>query len=392
MLLLTLGLGDGMAMANFYPPKDSLALSKANYTSNRDSQIPINVIYFVPSELKAKYLQNKNTIEQNISEALLYVQSWYKMEMNLAGYPDKTFALATNKKQDRVMIVPIFGTKTSAAYKGNGDVKSEVEAYLAENPNLNWGVHGIVITDNETNFRVAANGRVAFARSTDGYQMIKKDETLGGLQLMWCGTCGGLIHEFAHALNAPHIALGAAGAPNKSIMGGGGAIQYNSGKNLSKLILAPSTAAILNNSQALNRTDNGIKYYEVKPTIVIKSFSIQKNNLNKATLAKFRFTSDIKPTNLYVAYDALPDKVNDDYDRVSYTTTITKDPKNGDYIAELEIPYVDFFNGFNDENKKTISLSVDILTENGFRIEPIKYQYTITNAPEPDDNINRATP
>lgn len=358
------------------------------YSSNRPDQDPINVIYFIPTDFVEEY--DKINTPIRVSEAMLFAQKWYEKQMELNGFGKKTFALSVHKNGKWVGVIPVYGSKASTEYANNAEVKAEIMAFFANNPNLWKGEHSMVVSNEGTGFNNASNGRMAFSRSPDDFTMKTTGLFIKELELLTCEKYGTLIHELGHALNAPHVAHVASQSPSRSIMGGGGANLWDAGGSEDKLILVPSSAAIFDVSEAFNPSSDGIDYYAVNPTFEFKEYSIVKDDGKSATLARFKFISDVLPKHLYVAYDALPARVNDDYDKVSFTTKVIATGKPNEYLAELEMPYAEFFNYFNDVNKtgNGIQLTANVLFENGIRSEVVNYDFTINTAPIPDDNIN----
>lgn len=374
-------------------PDPSNPNTTITYTSNIANQSPLNMVYFIPTDFVSAFKTDSAMLIANVSRTALFAQKWYEKQMDLDGFGKKTFALFTDALGTTVKIVPIYGSKASASYTSNSQIKAEVDAYFIAHPNDKGGQHTMVVTNNGTNFPNNANTRIAFARSADNFNMVSTGKYIDDLLLLNCDKGGTFLHELGHALNAPHVAHTASENPKKSIMGGGGSNLYDAKGSEDKIFLARSSAAILNVSEAFNKNNNGISYYTATPSISLVSYAIQKDNSKSATVASFTFTSTVKPTNLYIGYDALPSAVNDDYDKVTFTTSVTATGKPNEYTTALEIPYSELFDGYQDATKvgNDIELTVQILTENGFRIIPLTYNFTNTAAakPAPEDNINR---
>ncbi|WP_461533076.1 discoidin domain-containing protein [Sinomicrobium sp.] len=363
------------------------------YTVNRSNQKPLNVVYFIPSDFVSVYEAKQNTVRSNLSKAVLFAQQWYKKQMELGGYPDKTFALFTRYSDTDVRIIPVYAENTSDQYDSN-KVRIEVASYLQGHPDEAGGAHTLIVCDEATGFANNANNRMVVTKSPDDYTMVNTGKTLDGLALLNASKYGALLHELGHALNAPHIAHKASDSPYLSMMGGGGANRWDAGGHEDKVMFLPSTLAIFDVCEAFNKTDNGIDYYAVQPKVKMVNYKVEKDNSIQATKASFTFTSDILPKHLYVSMDAEPSVANQNYDAISFTAEITPTGNPDEYKAELEMPYSEFFNGYNLYGSKLdndIVLAVNVLTENGFREIPLQYSYTISSAtqPEPDDNINR---
>ena len=368
--------------------------SAANvFKSNRMDQDPVNVVYFIPTDLVDAYKKDSNKITRRISKIMLFEQEWYKKQMELNGYQDKTFALYTKANNSLVMILPVYGKKASTEYSGNKEAKGDIEAYFQKNPSLKGGEHTMVFSDKDSGFNNATPERMAFCRSDDDFTIIETGQFLDDLELLHWGTAGGCIHELGHAFNSPHFAHRASENPGRSMMGGGGANLYNSGKDLNSVFLVPASAAIFDVSEAFNKNNDGIDYYGKEPTINLTSYSIKKDNGIRATRAQFTFTSDVTPKYVYTAMDAEPSTVNDDYDKVSFSAKVDPTGNPNEYKAEVVMPYGEFFDGYSSSSKidNDIEFSVDVLSENGFRTVVLSYDFTTSSAtePEPDDNINK---
>ncbi|UGU17659.1 discoidin domain-containing protein [Sinomicrobium kalidii] len=366
------------------------------FTANRPDQEPLNVVYFIPTDFVNVYESKESTIQSNLSEAMLFAQEWYKKQMELGGYPDKTFALFTRNSNTDVRVIPVYGNKASDEYANNNEVRTEVRTYLESIPDEAGGAHTLILCDDGTGFQNNANGRMAVARSPDDFTMVNTGKTIDGLQLLTSVKYGTLLHELGHALNAPHVAHQASESPYLSIMGGGGANRWDTGGREDEVKFLASSLAIFDVCAVFNKTDNGIDYYAEEPDVKMVSYAVEKDNSIQATKATFTFTSDIPAKYLYVGMDAEPTATNSDYDKVAFTTTAMPTGNTNEYKAELEMPYSEFFNGFDRDGIKTdnnIEFSVNILTENGFREIPLTYNFTISsaNSPEPDNNINKET-
>ena len=364
------------------------------FSSNRPDQDPLNVVYFIPTDFKIAFESKESILRTNLSEAMLFAQAWFKKQMELGGVVDKSFALSTRNSNTEVRIITVLGEKASDQYANNMEVRTEIEAYFQEHPDDMEGEFTLVFSDDGTGIANRGGNKMAFIRSPDDFAMVDTGKTLDGLQLLTCQKFGTLLHELAHALNAPHVAHKASELPNLSLMGGGGSNRWDAGGKEDQVKLVASTVAIFDVCGAFNKNNLGIEYHAVGPNIDIVSYSIAKNNAEQQTQATITFTSDVAPLYLYVALDAEPNAANTNYDTVAFTTTVTPTGKTDQYEASLEMPYSEFFNGYDRYGIKTdnnIELSVNILTENGFRIIPLSYKFTISsaNSPEPDDNINK---
>lgn len=366
------------------------------FASNRTDQKPLNVVYFIPTDFVSAYQTNDSTIKSNVSVATLFAQLWYKKQMELGGYSDKTFALFTRNSNTEVKVIPIYASKASVEYANSDQVRAETKAYLDSHPEEKGGEHTLIFHDAGAGFPMNAANRMGVVSSTDGFTMVNTGKTLDGLQLFNSSAYSGLLHELGHSLNAPHIAHRASNLPNMTIMGDWGTQHYNTHPN--EVLIETSSLAIFDVSEAFNKSNNGINYYAVRPNIKLIDYKIKKDSTIQATKASFTFTSDIPPKYLYIGMDAEPSGSGvNNYDEVAFTAKVTPTGNTNEYKAELEMPYSEFFNdfyGYNVKNTKTdcnIVLSVNILTENGFREIPLAYSFTIPSVsqPEPDNTINK---
>ena len=372
-------------------PGDSVA--DTIFVSTRADQKPDNEVYFIPKDFVSAYESNVDTINSRLSEAMLFAQKWYKKQMELGGYADKTFALFTRNSNTELRVIPVYGEKASDQYTGNKGVRTEITTYMESIPELIGGQHTLVLCNDGTGFQNNASGRIAIARSSDDFDMVNTGKTIDDLDLYTSEGFGTLLHELGHALNAPHVAHQASELPYKSLMGGGGTNRWKAGYE-DEVKLVASSIAVFNTSEAFNKTNSGIDYYTVNPSVKLTGYTIEKDNSIQATKASFTFTSESTAKYLYVSMDAEPNAPNKNYDLVAFTTVATPTGNPNEYTAALEMPYAEFFNNYSSNGIKTdnlIELSVNILTENGFREIPLSYNYTISsnNQPEPDDNINK---
>ncbi len=355
------------------------------WTVNMADQQALNVVYFIPTDFSTDE-DIVADITGNISDVMLYVQDWFKKQMEYAGFGAKTFGLMTNQ-HGKVNILVVEGKQASTYYGGKSSlVKTEVEAYLAANPEFNKSVHTLVLGDKGSKIGFNGLGKWCFASSED-YSLTDTGKTFDGFQLKTSKKLGGIMHELGHGLNLPHNCHSASQLPNVALMSFGNHT-YENGEP-EKVFLTNSSCAILNVNPLFNKTTNGISYYGVEPTITLKTINIAKNNVTNTIAITGSFTSDINVLHMYAGFDFVNQGAsppNDNYDEITYVNKPTLN--NGVYSFNLEIGYADLFNDYQSNNKDEVIIEINILTENGFRKKPFDHYYTTDTATQvPNDDI-----
>lgn len=357
------------------------------YTSNRAGQDPLNIIYFVPSDVAVP----ADSILVNYGKSVMFAQRWYEKMMELNGYGSKTFALYTNQDNTEAKVLVVNGTKTAAEYDGNiGNYRAEIDDFMANNPDEIGGLDAIVATDEDLKFNVAQigdwdTGRYGCIRSNDDWDLRDSGKDLDGLDLLVAGRITAIMHEGAHVFGSPHFAHKASDLPNMDIMGGGGGAKFYESGNEDKLFLMSASAAFCNVNRNFNPADNGIDYLQ-EPTVSMIAYIVAKNDSIEATEFDVTFTSDMQPVYIYAGFVGQDGTT---YGTVPFgTQTITATGNPNEYTAHFEAPYADYYNGFQTDTKSQSRFEINVVVNNSHRATILEHGFSISNAPEPDDNIN----
>jgi hypothetical protein len=246
--------------------------SPGDFSSDRTYNL--NVIYFIPADVTP--IANYQT---RLSDLLLWGQNWYKEQMALNGYPNKTFGLFTDAAKKNVRLIIIQGTKSKSEYQydgGSGNITTEVNAFFTANPTLKTGDHNLIIVPTYFMKTDGTPGGGAFGPPFYGigktcfaldYEEMKLSNlgtsgTLGDAFSVWFG---GLMHELGHGLNLPHncqkVSENTDPLKGMALMWGG-----NGTLGKSPTFLTAADAAILNVNQVFN-TDTKTYYGAVNSSI-----------------------------------------------------------------------------------------------------------------------------
>lgn len=343
---------------------------------NKDSQHALDVVFFKP-----KNFQSNESLINEVSEMMLYIQGWYKKQMELQGFGKKTFGLITNQK-GKVRVHLVEGNQSSTTYNGHNEIMSEINGYFANNSGFREGSHLFVLGSRESGVPFYGVGKTAFATS-DNYKLTSTGKYIDGFELMKCDKLGGIMHELGHGLNLPHCAHKASDLPRISLMSFGNHTYQNDGK-ADLVFLTKSDCAILDVNEVFNSKEK--QYYGISPTIEMQNYSVTKDNVKKATIVQGVFTSDVKATHFYVGHNGYP--LSGGYDNITFAIPVATTFNDNEYSFYLEMPYSDIFNGY--QSKDILELSMVVITENGNKKGPVKYDYTIdVLAPEPNNDILR---
>ena len=83
------------------------------WTVNKENQYALDIVFFKPKDFEAN-----ETLINEVSEMMLFVQGWYEKQMELQGFGKKTFGLITNQK-NRVRIHLVEGILNASEYDGH---------------------------------------------------------------------------------------------------------------------------------------------------------------------------------------------------------------------------------------------------------------------------------
>ncbi|WP_242203158.1 discoidin domain-containing protein [Aestuariivivens insulae] len=339
------------------------------WSVNQEGQYALNVVFFKPTDME---FTNENF--KNVSNMMLFIQSWYGVQMKANGY-NKTFGLMTNQDGE-VRINVIDGAEASTSYdsQDSSKIKAELNAYFADAPDKKSSDHYLVLGFKDSGVGFYANGKIGFATSPD-FVLSETGKTIDGLELLKAANLGGIIHELGHALNLPHAAH--KGSDSKISLMSFGNQAYQNG-NEENVFLIPSSAAILNTCQVFNKTNDGIAYYAQSPGVTLSTYKVIKDDANGKLMASGTFSADVMPTALYIGEDGFPySNVNESYDMVTFVKKIGVPNADNLYEFSVEIPYSDLFNGYKDDAKDAMENTLNIIFENGERIEAYSYEFTM---------------
>ncbi|MDO5980235.1 discoidin domain-containing protein [Flavivirga spongiicola] len=343
------------------------------WTVNKTNQYALNVVFFKPADFNADA-----TLINQVSDVMLFIQKWYEKQMELQGFGKKTFGLITNQ-HDKVRVHLVEGKQPSSFYDGHSEIVNEIDQYFVSNPGYKSGKHIFVLGQRDSGVPFYGIGKTAFATS-ENFSLTTTGKSVGDLELKNCHLLGGIMHELGHGLNLPHCAHKASDLPKVSLMSFGNHT-YQEGKE-DLVFLTKSDCAILNVSEVFNTKDK--QYYNTEPTVTMEEYSVKKDATKQATIVQGLFTSDVKANHIYVGHNGYP--LEGGYDNITFTTTVAETSNTNEYSFYLEMPYSDIFNGY--QAKDLLELSMVVVTENGNKNIPVKYDYTIdVLSPEPNDDI-----
>ena len=344
------------------------------WTVNKENQHALDVVFFKPSDF-----QVDETLINEVSEMMLYIQGWYEKQMELQGFGKKTFGLMTNQK-GKVRVYLVEGQQPSSSYDGYKAIVSEINEYFASNSGFREGSHLFVLGSSGSGVPFYGLGKTAFVTS-ENFKLESTGQTIDGFGLKKCDKLGGIMHELGHGLNLPHNAHKASNLTNIALMSFGNHTYQKDGQS-DLVYLTKASCAILDVNQVFNSKDK--QYYDVSPSIEMKSYTVAKDNTKRATIVQGTFTSEVKATHFYAGHNGYP--LAGGYDNITFTTEVVPTANANEYPFYVEMPYQDIFNGY--QAKDILELSMVVITENGNKKVPVKYDYTISDlSPEPNDDI-----
>lgn len=354
---------------------------EAKLTVNKAGQYALNVIYFKPSNFSLK----ENTLD-DISDMMLYIQSWYQKQMDFQGF-SKTFGLLTNEF-GVVNIIYIDAPEPSTFYTSDQRIKDEVNKYFTNHPNEKQSEHTLVLGDKDSGVPFHGSGKWCFATSPGGFNVVPTGTFFDGFQLKTCPSLGGIMHELGHGLNLPHNCQKGTLVPMVALMSFG---NHEYHKNAENVYLTKSSCAILSTNRTFNKKDNGIAYYVDSPVVQLVSGSISKDGAKNSIIVSGTFTSDFEAKHVYVGFDFVNEGAsppNDNYDEITYTVVPSKTTNQNEYTFVIEAPYSDMFNGYQNPNKDETQLEINVITENGFKKVAFRHNFTTNVATQvPNDDV-----
>ncbi|MBB4034243.1 hypothetical protein GGR21_000128 [Dysgonomonas hofstadii] len=289
--------------SNFVSVTSKIQLSEP-YTikgdlNNDKYKYQLNVIYFIPSDIKA----NPN-FQRRISTILLKHQLFVMKWMKYWGYEEKSFGLPLDEN-GMVKVVVVNGKEKKADYPYDSSIsvpkmKAEVEQHYTDN-NLTWySEHTLIVTAtngdvSETPFY--GSGKWCYATDYEGmaYELYNIDPITGEAinpTPLTTNLIGGLLHELGHGLNAPHVGPTLSQKNDSqfgiSLMGSG-----NTTYGKKPTFMHHTTAAIMNNCQLSATTDK--TYYETTTgAVILEDPIIDGNNVTvKGSFTASRTVTDV---------------------------------------------------------------------------------------------------
>ena len=338
--------------------------TETEYTVNRENQYALNVVYFKPSDYTVT-----PTILGNVSEMMLYIQKWYEKQMDLQGYGKKTFGLMT--KNGTVKIILIEGPEPSSYYDKDSKITDLVNKYFDANPEDKQSEHTLVLGQKGSGVPFHGSGKWCFATSQSNFDLMYTGKYIGDLELVASDQLGGIMHELGHGLNLPHNCHKASDLPNVALMSFGNHTYEGGEENL--VYLTKASCAILNTSQTFNTKDK--LYYDTDLSANVKSYTVTKDDSKNATIIEGVISSNLQLTDFIVGHDGIPSGGNDAYDKITWSNHLLPTENAGEYSFYAEMPYSDIFNGY--KRKDTLSLTLDVIADNGQKSTTIQYLYTV---------------
>ena len=325
LLLLFIGCSKDSDIVNNTDPDPIVEEEETfNYTSS--AKYNLNIIYFLP-----KGSEERKESHKRLSEILLQGQEFFKQQMTINGFGDKTFNLLIDNEKTRIKIDYIEGGFSAShyPYDGGGNLMiPEIEAYYASNPDKNTSDHYLVLSPvadiNNANVPYYGLGKWCFAADYDDMD-IKHLGTGTNLGIKATTYIGGLLHELGHGLNLPHNKEKVSDFSNSNkgtaLMGSG---NYTYGKE--PTFITKASCAILNNNQIFSNSSD--LFYE-GATAVVENF--QASYENGSIKFSGTVTSDI-PVN-YIGFYNDPADDNFDYDAVTWATSV-----DGNNAFSMDMP------------------------------------------------------
>lgn len=184
----------------------STVYNGVTYTSNQPYNL--DIFYF-----RATDLPEDAGYQERISSLLIWLQSYFRYWMNENGYGNKSFGLWRNESDTMlVRIIPIDGAHTLSFYStatgGNDTLISEVYNFFAEHPEYVTSEHAVVSigVPDPTTYSMPYYGWRGMCFYTDFPTLSLDYMGMSGTYLgdLFVTYFGGMAHEMAHGMNAPH--------------------------------------------------------------------------------------------------------------------------------------------------------------------------------------------
>lgn len=319
----------------------------------------LNVIYFLPYDD-----QPVEGYESRLNDLLLYVQDFYRKEMNRNGFGDKTFGLEKTPDK-RVKITVIRGKYDIPYYSydngGGWKAEKEIEEYFKANPGTKKSHHVLVIMPSTSGDDMNPGGvpfygigKYCFALDYKYFDIkyLGENSEKGYLLTKWFG---GMAHELGHGLNLPHnreqVSVGK--QYGVALMGSG---NYTLGQR--PTFLTKASCAILNNCEVFARKK--ADYYNKNTGFRLKDMEVTFPGsalpANEVVVkGSFETKIPVNAVNIYIDHAPFG-QVNNDYDAESWTVKPDKDNH-----FTLQIPR----NELHTKDISSFQVRVRFLFENG---------------------------
>lgn len=278
----------------------------------------LNVVYFLPNDYKGPL----NQYQQRLSKMMLFMQDWFKNEMQDHGFGDKTFALLRSVNQpDFIKIIVVKGKQNRYhySYEGGGSKAiTEINDYFIQNPTEKGSEHTLVFIpsitgdgkgNNEGGVPFYGIGKYAFVLDYRYFDVSFFPERKDTANTAWIA---GTIHELGHGLNLPHNTQKA--SDNFiSLMHNHMAFESNHAKSR----LTYADACLLNTNEVFNKS--GHPYYKSDPQLEVNSLSIKGDEANINFRVKFTATPAI--TSVVIYNDPKTSAGDGDYNSVTWASS-----------------------------------------------------------------------
>jgi hypothetical protein len=230
-------------------------LKEANTIYTSDNPYALNVVYFVPKDLR--FLPD---YENRISAILIRVKEFYDREMTRLGYPNNKMGLMVDSNNN-VKITSIRAKHNKDHYhydlpEAVDNVQAELNEHFQKNPREKFSEYSLIIMPSEFNADGEPGWAPFFGQTPLSFALDYPDMSVddlgaegrrGDLATKWIG---GLAHELGHGLGIEHDAGQASEIRQfgMSMMNGG-----NSTFGSEATFLSHASGAILNTSQVFQR-------------------------------------------------------------------------------------------------------------------------------------------
>ena len=288
------------------------------YQSNQPHNL--NIYYFRASDIPAD-----SSMTRRVSGMSLWLQRYYKNQMQANGYGNKTFGLWTSiTSGDSVRIVIIHGVHPLNFYRssnpgGNDSLHQEVEDFIGAHPQYQLSEHSLVLIGTPSVSQMNGLPYYGLGKTCYATDYPQLDTTYigqtGQTAQQFVTYFGGIAHELGHALNLPHShqTLSESQNPQKgtNLMADG-----NYTLTASPTFINRAGCAILNRCQLFN-TDTASTFYNGHIAGITTLYSQFANN---QWIVSGRIVSNVPVTDINFYQDPFQDP-SAGYQRVAFSVT-----------------------------------------------------------------------